>query len=91
MLNGLIGETDSLIKAILATIDENFDQKRIPIIGHIILELLGLLVIVPSNPETNFFQLAEGVVSIMRNHEWGNQNNFIKARIWLAIINYLGT
>jgi hypothetical protein len=29
MLNGLIGETDSLIKAILATIDENFNTKRI--------------------------------------------------------------
>jgi hypothetical protein len=29
MLNGLIGETDSLIKAILATIDENFNANRI--------------------------------------------------------------
>lgn len=28
LLNGLIGETDSLIKAILSTIDENFDQKK---------------------------------------------------------------
>jgi len=37
MLNGLIGETDSLIKAILATIDENFDQKRLAAIGDTIL------------------------------------------------------
>jgi hypothetical protein len=29
MLNGLIGETDSLIKAILSTIDENFNANRI--------------------------------------------------------------
>ena len=55
MLNGLIGETDSLIKAILATIDENFDQKRLGAIGDTLLQLLGLLVIVPSNPETTFF------------------------------------
>jgi len=27
MLNGLIGETESLLKAILSTIDENFDQQ----------------------------------------------------------------
>ena len=71
MLNGLIGETDSLVKAILATIDENFDQKRVQSIGDTILQLLGLLVIVPSNPETTFFQLAEGIVNILRNHEWG--------------------
>ena len=55
MLNGLIGETDSLIKAILATIDENFNANRINFIGDIILQLLGLLVVVPSNPETSFF------------------------------------
>jgi hypothetical protein len=71
MLNGLIGETDSLVKAILATIDENFDQKSVQSIGDTILQLLGLLVIVPSNPETTFFQLAEGIVNILRNHEWG--------------------
>jgi hypothetical protein len=28
MLNGLIGETESLLKAVLATADENFDTKR---------------------------------------------------------------
>jgi len=27
LLNGLIGETDSLLMGVLATIDENFDQK----------------------------------------------------------------
>jgi len=37
MLNGLIGETDSLVKAILATIDENFDQKKVPAIGDTVL------------------------------------------------------
>jgi len=37
MLNGLIGETDSLIKAILATIDENFNANRIQFIGDVIL------------------------------------------------------
>ena len=55
MLNGMIGETDSLIKAILATIDENFNANRIQFIGDVILQLLGLLVVVPSNPETSFF------------------------------------
>ena len=55
MLNGLIGETDSLLKAVLATIDENFDIKKAHIFGDILLQMLGFLVIVPSNPEIAFF------------------------------------
>jgi hypothetical protein len=46
---------------------------------------------VPSNPETTFFQLAEGIVNLLRNHEWGAQHHLLKVRIWIAIINYLGT
>ena len=91
MLNGLIGETDSLIKAILATIDENFDQKRLVHIGDTLLQLLGLLVIVPSNPETTFFQLAEGSVTLLRYQERGAQHHQLKVRLWIGIINYLGT
>jgi hypothetical protein len=29
LLNGLISETDSLLKGVLVTLDENFDQKKI--------------------------------------------------------------
>jgi hypothetical protein len=89
MLNGLIGETDSLIKAILSTIDENFDQKRATQIGDVILQLLGFLVIVPSNPEIAFFQLVEGILNLLKNKEWGAQQHLLKARIYCSIIGYL--
>jgi hypothetical protein len=55
MLNGLIAETDSLVKGVLSTIDENWDLKKVDFHGDVILNLLGFLVIVPSNPETSFF------------------------------------
>lgn len=55
LLNGLIGETDSLLKGVLATIDENFDERKVNQTGDIVLNMLGFLVIVPSNPETSFF------------------------------------
>ena len=89
MLNGLIGETDSLLKAILATIDENFDQKRAGAFGDILLHILGFLVLVPSNPETNFFQLVEVILNLLKNHNWGPQNNLLKARILTSIIGFL--
>ena len=72
LMNGLLGETDSLLKGVLATIDDNFDQKQINQVTDIILNILGFLVIVPSNPETSFFQLVEGILSLLKNHEWGS-------------------
>ena len=91
LLNGLIGETDSLLKGVLATIDENFDPKRVSFYSDILLNMLGFLVIVPSNPETSFFQLVEGIMSLMKNHEWGMANSLLRAKIFVAIVNYLAT
>lgn len=91
LLNGLIGETDSLLKGVLATIDENFDEKKAEETADILLNMLGFLVIVPSNPETTFFILVEGILSILKNHEWGKQGHLLKAKIHIAIINYLST
>ena len=91
MLNGLIGETDSLIKAILATIDENFKAIPIQFIGDVLLQLLGLLVVVPSNPETSFFQLIEGVINLLQKPDWTTPTSLLKVRIFTQMINYLGT
>ncbi len=70
--NGLIGETDSLLKGVLSTMDENFDQKKLPFMTDMFLNMLGFLIIVPSNPETTFFQLTEGILNMLKDHEWGN-------------------
>lgn len=51
--------------------------------------MLGLLVVVPSNPETNFFQLVEGILNLLKNHEWGPQSYLLRVRIFTSIIGYL--
>jgi len=72
MLNGLIGEADSLLKAILETLDQHFTSQvrkltncgqkiethytyELHRIGELLRTVLGLLVIVPSNPDFAFF------------------------------------
>ena len=57
LLNGLIGETDSLLKAMLTTLDENFDAdwESLERTTQRILSALGFMVIVPCNPEDQFF------------------------------------
>lgn len=91
LLNGLIGETDSLIKGILSTMDESWDQKRVNFFTETMMNLLGFYVIVPSNPETSFFQLTEGILSLLKDKDWGNHNLFNKSRVLTSIISYLAT
>jgi hypothetical protein len=55
MMNGLIAETDSLLKGILATMSENWSQAKVQFAADTLTNLLGLLIVVPSNPETSFF------------------------------------
>jgi len=57
LLNGLIGETDSVLRQALIQVDENFSEKKEDLdkIADTLVKILGFLVIVPSNPEDNFF------------------------------------
>lgn len=86
MLNGLIGETDSLMRAILTTMDEQFnieavknsqtgkktDVKILYKMGETLQSMLGFLVLVPSNPEgQGFFQIIDGILNFLKKDQWG--------------------
>ena len=64
LLNGLIGETDSLLKGVLATISDNFKDtpENLERVTQTVLQMLGFLVVVPSNPEDQYFQIVEGII-----------------------------
>ena len=93
LLNGLIGETDSLCKAVLANLDENFN----PMIGElqktadVLLTFLGFLVIVPSDPERDFFQLANGVINLLQKDWSHDQTHMLKVKIYAALVSYLSS
>ena len=57
LVNGLIGETEALLKGVLMTLSNNFESNMdfLKSATSIILNMLGFLVVVPSNPEGNFF------------------------------------
>lgn len=74
----------------LATLDENFDSKKAEKTADIVLSMLGFMVVVPSNPEASFFQLTEGVLGLLKNHQWGPAGALLKGRILVAIVSYLG-
>lgn len=52
-MNGLIGETESLLSKIIQLLSDNFkdDFSSLEYLTRIINRMLGFLVVVPSNPE----------------------------------------
>ncbi len=53
LMNGLIGETESLLSKIIQLLSDNFkdDLTSLEYMTRIINRMLGFLVVVPSNPE----------------------------------------
>jgi hypothetical protein len=53
LMNGLIGETESLLSKIIQLLSDNFkdDFSSLEYLTRIINRMLGFLVVVPSNPE----------------------------------------
>ena len=94
LLNGLIGETDSLIKAMLSTLDEHFDASLpgLAKLAQRVLSALGFMVIVPCNPEDQIFQIAEGMIQLIKLHDWtADEHNLLRCRIYAGIIRYLAS
>lgn len=94
LLNGLIGETDSLLKGMLLTLDENFEEKReyLEMTTENVLAALGFMVMVPSNPDDQFFQVPEGFIQLIKMHNWGaDEHDQLKIKIFAGIIRYLAS
>lgn len=54
--------------------------------------MLGFLVVVPSNPEANYFELVEGIMQLMKIHEWtSDKGEILKSSIYINIVRYLAS
>ena len=48
------------------------------------------MVVVPSNPEDQYFQIAEGMIQLIKQHDWSEDKHFLmRCRIYAGIIRYL--
>lgn len=93
LLNGLIGETDSLCKAVLSTLEENFNPmpSSLEKTADVLCNFLGFLVIVPSDPERDFFQLANGVVNLLSKGWEQDQSSMLQVKVYAALVGYLSS
>ena len=54
--------------------------------------MLGFLVVVPSNPEAHFFELVEGIMQLMKIHQWtADKGELLRSSIYINIVRYLAS
>jgi CRISPR/Cas system-associated endonuclease Cas3-HD len=94
LLNGLISETDSIIKAILLILNSKYknnqDVEAEEKMTEEILNVVGFLVVVPSNPD-NHFDLTYAIMNLMEKKEWNRRSVYRRVKIYIALFNYLCT
>ena len=78
----------------LLTIDENFEEKLpyLEMTTQNVLSALGFMVMVPCNPDDQYFQVTEGFVQLIKMHNWAaDEHNLLKVQIYAAIVKYLAS
>jgi flagellin-specific chaperone FliS len=79
MLNGLISETDSIIKAILLILSSKYKNNQ---------EIEGEEKMTPSNPD-NHFDIIQAILNLMEKKVWNSKSVYRRVRIYIALFNYL--
>ncbi len=94
-MNGLISETDSIVHALLLILNaqyktaESYAQDE-RLTTHL-LNVIGLLVVVPSNPEAYYFTSAQAILNMVGKKQWQRESLFLKTKVMCGLINYLCT
>lgn len=93
-MNGLISETDSIIKAILLILNaQNKNNQDLEAEGKLteyLLNIIGFLVVMPSNPD-NHFESTFAILNLMDKKVWNNKSVLNRVKIYVALFNYLST
>ena len=95
MVNGLISEAESILKANLLTLNSQYKGhtsiEEDQILASHLLNTLGQLVVMPSNPEKYYFEMAGIVFNIVRKKEWNAEMLYERVNVMVGILNYIGT
>jgi hypothetical protein len=95
LMNGLIGEVESLIGLIIEILGNNHKDElpHLQYVSDVINRMLGFMVIVPSNPEDSYFILVDGMMSLMQDDETWTRDHAYKLRceIYINVVRFLAS
>lgn len=94
LMNGLISETDSIIKAILLILNSQYKNNQDPeaeskMTEHI-LNIIGFMVVMPSNPD-DYFENTKAIQTLVSKKVWNKKSVYNRVKIYIALFNYLCT
>lgn len=94
-MNGLIGEVESLIGLIIEILGNNHedDLAWLNYVSEIVTRMLGFMVVVPSNPEDQYFILVDGMLSLVDDENSWTADKAYKLRcdIYLNVVRFLAS
>jgi len=94
LMNGLISETDSIIKAILLILNNQYknnqDIEAEERLTEHLLNIMGFMVVMPSNPE-RYFENTEAIMNLLTKKTWNKKSIYNKVKIYIGLFNYLCT
>jgi len=61
--------------------------------GELLQSVLGFLVVVPSNPENEYFRIVEAILNFIKKEEWGTSpiSYSIQVRVLDSCVRYLAS
>lgn len=94
-MNGLIGEVESLIGLIIEILGNNHedDLAWLNYVSEVVTRMLGFMVVVPSNPEDQYFILVDGMLSLVDDENSWTADKAYKLRcdIYLNVVRFLAS
>lgn len=94
LMNGLISETDSIVKAILLILNSrNKNNQDLAVenkMTEYLLNIIGFLVVMPSNPD-NHFESVMAILNLIEKKVWNSKSVLSRVKIYVALFNYLCT
>jgi uncharacterized spore protein YtfJ len=94
LMNGLISETDSIIKTILLILNSQYknnqDKEAEEKMTEHILNIIGFLIVMPSNPD-NHFETTYAIMNLMEKKVWNKKSVLNRVKVYVALFSYLST
>ena len=92
LMNGLISETDSIIKAIMLILNSKFknvqDREADEKMTEHVLNIIGFMVVMPSNPD-EYFENTRAILILVEKKSWNQKSVYSRIKIYIGLFNYL--
>lgn len=93
-MNGIIGSVESLLGLMIEILGNNHKDElnHLQYLTETINRMLGFMVVVPSNPEDQYFILVDGMLSLVDDATWtADVGCKMRCEIYINVVRFLAS